>query len=194
VADLADPTAVGGLVGEAAAALGSLTLLVNSAALFESDDVGRLNRADWDRQLAVNLAAPVFLAEAFAAQLAAPAEGNIVNIIDQRAWKPTPLFFSYQIAKSALWTATRTLAQALAPRIRVNAIGPGPALKSPRQSEADFRKQTAAVPLGHGPEIGEFGRTVRYFVEARAVTGQMIALDGGQHLAWRTPDVTVAPE
>jgi len=176
-------------VDEARTALGPLTLLGNNAALFERDEMGQLQRRLWDQQLAVNLAAPVFLAQAFASQLEEGAEGNIVNIVDQRAWKPTPLFFSYQISKSALWAATQIMAQALAPRVRVNAIAPGPTLKSARQDDAHFRRQTEAVPLGRGPEIDEFGRTLRYFIENRSVTGQMIALDGGQHLAWQTPEI-----
>ena len=125
-----------------------------------------------------------------AARLPDGGEGLIVNIIDQRVWKLTPRFFSYTLSKSALWTATRTMAQALAPRIRVNAIGPGPTLANERQKDSDFARQAAAVPLGHGPELAEFGATIRYLHGARSVTGQMIALDGGQHLAWETPDVT----
>jgi NAD(P)-dependent dehydrogenase (short-subunit alcohol dehydrogenase family) len=117
-------------------------------------------------------------------------EGLIVNIIDQRVWKLTPRFFSYTLSKAALWTATQTMAQALAPRIRVNAIGPGPTLANERQKNSDFARQAAAVPLERGPELSEFGATIRYLHGARSVTGQMIALDGGQHLAWETPDVT----
>ena len=124
-----------------------------------------------------------------AAQLPADREGLVVNMVDQRAWKTTPHFLSYQLSKSGLLTATRTLAQALAPRIRVNAIGPGPTLPSPRQDPAEFRKQAEAVLLRHGPDLCEFGRTIRYLYETRSITGQMIALDGGQHLAWETPDI-----
>jgi NAD(P)-dependent dehydrogenase (short-subunit alcohol dehydrogenase family) len=111
-------------------------------------------------------------------------------MIDQRVWKLTPRTFSYTLSKSALWTATRTMAQALAPRIRVNAIGPGPTLQGERQSKADFDAQVEAVLLEQGPELSEFGATIRYLWETPSVTGQMIALDGGQHLAWQTPDVT----
>ena len=137
----------------------------------------------------INLAAPTFLAQAFAAALPEGKAGNIVNIIDQRVWKPVPEFFSYQVSKSALWAATVAIAQSLAPRIRVNAIAPGPVLPSPRQSQEDFERQAATLPLGHGAELEEFGRTVRYLVETPSITGQMIALDGGQHVAWKTPDV-----
>jgi NAD(P)-dependent dehydrogenase (short-subunit alcohol dehydrogenase family) len=188
-ADLADPSQLKDLVPTACAALGPLTLLVNNASMFERDDVGSLDRALWDRQIAVNLTAPVFLAEAFAAQLPAGAEGLIVNVTDQRVLKPTPHFVSYTLAKGALHLATTTLAQALAPRIRVNAVAPGPTLPSPRQSEADFARQSAAVPLGRGPSPEEIADAVLYLVAARSVTGQTIAVDGGQHLSWRTADI-----
>ncbi|WEK48618.1 MAG: SDR family oxidoreductase [Candidatus Kaistia colombiensis] len=188
-ADLSDLDAARALPARAAEALGPLTLLVNNASIFEADGIGELDAARFQRQTAVNLAAPVFLADAFAAQLPADREGLVVNMIDQRAWKTTPHFLSYQLSKSGLLTATRTLAQALAPRIRVNAIGPGPTLPSPRQDPAEFRKQAEAVLLRHGPDLCEFGRTIRYLYETRSITGQMIALDGGQHLAWETPDI-----
>ncbi|MCC2112961.1 MAG: SDR family oxidoreductase, partial [Hyphomicrobiales bacterium] len=150
-ADLTDRHAVAGLVDAARQAIGPLTLLVNNASVFEYDDLETLDHDIWDRQMAVHLEAPAFLARDFVAQLPADAEGNIVNIIDQRVWRPTPHFFSYTTAKSALWAATRTMAQTLAPRVRVNAIGPGPTLPGPRQSEADFAAQVAAVPLQRGP-------------------------------------------
>ena len=188
-ADLADLAAARALPELAAAALGPLTLLVNNASIFEADGIGDLDAERFQRQLAVNLTAPVILADAFAAQLPPGRDGLVVNMVDQRAWKTTPHFLSYQLSKSGLLTATRTLAQALAPRIRVNAIGPGPTLPSPRQDPAEFQKQAEAILLRHGPELGEFGRTIRYLCETRSITGQMIALDGGQHLAWETPDV-----
>jgi NAD(P)-dependent dehydrogenase (short-subunit alcohol dehydrogenase family) len=139
--------------------------------------------------LRTNLIAPCLLADAFVRQLPEDRSGNIINIIDQRVLKLTPQFFSYTLAKSALWTATQTLAQALAPRIRVNAIGPGPTALSSRQSADDFALQAAAVPLGFGPRLEEFGRTIRFLVETPSITGQLICLDGGQHLAWETADV-----
>ncbi|MCW5695399.1 MAG: SDR family oxidoreductase [Bauldia sp.] len=188
-AELSDLAGLPLALKHASAALGPIDLLVNSAAMFEEDAIGRLDPGAWNRQITVNLTAPVFLAQAFAAALPAGADGNIVNIIDQRVWKPVPAFFSYQISKSALWTATRTMAQALAPRIRVNAIGPGPVLPSSRQTQADMDRQVATLPLRRSPALAEFGRTVRYLVETPSITGQMIALDGGQHLAWETPDV-----
>jgi NAD(P)-dependent dehydrogenase (short-subunit alcohol dehydrogenase family) len=193
-ADLAETEAIGAVVARAEAALGTVTLLVNNASIFEVDGIGALDADLWERQMAINLAAPVFLADAFAAALPAGAEGNVVNITDQRAWKPTPHYMSYQLSKSALLTATRTLAQALAPRIRVNAIGPGPTLPSPRQSEADFVKQAEQIPLQRATDLADFGRTIRYLVATPSITGQMIALDGGQHIAWQTPDVLGANE
>ena len=186
-AELGDAGAVAALVPEAAAALGSLGVLVNNASLFEADEVGRLDPDLWERHFAVNLRAPVFLAEAFAAQVAK--EGVIVNVVDQRVWKLTPRFFSYTLSKAALWTATRTLAQALAPKVRVNAVGPGPTLPSARQTPEDFERQRAALLLRRGPSPDEIADAVGFIIRARAMTGQMIALDGGQHLAWETPDV-----
>jgi len=189
VADLADLETTRALPALVAGRLGPATLLVNNASIFEADGIGDLDPERFQRQLAVNLTAPVLMADAFASALPVPRRGLVVNIVDQRAWKTTPHFLSYQLSKSALLTATRTLAQALAPRIRVNAIGPGPTLPSPRQDPADFARQAEAVLLGHGPELPEFGRTIRYLHETGSITGQMIALDGGQHLAWETPDV-----
>jgi len=189
VGDLADPQAIPRIVADARDVLGPLGLLVNSAAMFEGDAIGALDPDLFDRQLRVNLMAPCLLADAFVNLLPEGQSGNIVNIIDQRVLKLTPQFFSYTLAKSALWTATQTLAQALAPRVRVNGIGPGPTAISARQSPDDFARQAAAVPLGFGPRLEEFGRTIRYLVETPSITGQLICLDGGQHLAWETADV-----
>lgn len=177
------------LIGEVAAAMGPLRLLVNNASIFEDDEMGTLGEAQFDLHFAIHVKAPVFLAEAFAAQLPAGLDGLIVNIIDQRVWRPNPKFFSYTLSKATLWAATRTMAQALAPLIRVNGIGPGPTLKNTRQTDEDFKKSTDGLLLQHGPELSEFGATIRYLWEAKSVTGQMIALDGGQHLAWETPDI-----
>ena len=189
IADLSDRAAVRRLHSEVSAELGAPDVIVNNASIFEDDDARTFDEDLFDRHFSIHVKAPVMLAEAMAATLPEGREGLIVNIIDQRVWRLTPRFFSYTLSKSALWTATQTMAQALAPRIRVNAIGPGPTLANERQSAADFARQAAAVPLGHGPELGEFGATIRYLHAARSVTGQMIALDGGQHLAWKTPDV-----
>ena len=191
LADLADPAAVSGLV-PAAAAFGPLTLLVNSAAEFEPDEIQTLERAHFERTLAVNLTAPLFLTQAFVAQAPDGANASIVNIVDQRVLHPTPLFLSYTLSKSALHSATTTLAQALAPKLRVNAVAPGPTLPSPRQTGAQFAVQTAALPLQHGPSPEDIAAAVLYMAQAPSVTGVTIAVDGGQHLSWRTADSDVA--
>ena len=189
-ADLTDMSAVSGLVGKAEAALGPISLLVNNASLFVDDSIEDFDWQAWDRHFAIHVKTPALLAQNFARALPEGREGLIVNIIDQRVWRPTPRYFSYALSKSALWTQTQMLAQALGPRIRVNAIGPGPTLKNVRQDDTDFGAQLAGLILKRGPELPEFGATIRYLWDARSVTGQMIALDGGQHLAWQTPDVT----
>ncbi|MEX0955639.1 MAG: SDR family oxidoreductase [Rhizobiaceae bacterium] len=189
-ADLSAPEACETLIDEAATALGPIRLLVNNASAFEPDGPTELDWAKWDHHFAIHLKAPVALAGRFATALPGNLDGLVVNIIDQRIWRLNPRFFSYTLSKSALWTATQTMAQALAPRVRVNALGPGPTMKNDRQSEADFRRQTESVMLGHGPTLEEFVRTILYLWEAKSVTGQMIAIDGGQHLAWETRDVT----
>jgi NAD(P)-dependent dehydrogenase (short-subunit alcohol dehydrogenase family) len=186
--DLSDPETARRLI---AASPAPPTLLVNSASLFEDDRIETLDAAGLDAAWAVNLRAPVLLAQAFAAAAPAGRTGLIVNILDQRVWRLNPLFFSYTLAKAGLWTATQTLAQALAPRIRVNAIGPGPALGSVHQSPEIFAAEAAATPLGAPADPAQIGQALRYLIDATSVTGQMIAVDGGQHLAWRTPDVIV---
>jgi NAD(P)-dependent dehydrogenase (short-subunit alcohol dehydrogenase family) len=192
-ADLSDTAALERLVDQCASRLGVPTCLINNASMFVYDDLMTLDPRIWDAQLAVNLKAPVFLAKAFAASLPTDAAGNVINMIDQRVWKPTPHFFSYATSKAALWSATRTLAQALAPRVRVNAIGPGPVLKSSHQTDEEFRLQCEATILRRGTTPEEIASAVRFILDAPAMTGQMIALDGGQHLAWETPDVRRAP-
>lgn len=189
LADLARHEAVAGLI-PAAAAFGPLTLLVNNAGVFEADDIATLERAKFEDTFAVNLAAPLFLTQAFARQ--APAGSAIVNVLDQRVFKPTPRFLSYTLSKSALHAATVTLAQALAPGLRVNAVAPGPTLPSLRQSEREFAAQAASLLLGRGPTAEEIAAAVVYLAGAASVTGVTIAVDGGQHLAWRTADSDVA--
>jgi NAD(P)-dependent dehydrogenase (short-subunit alcohol dehydrogenase family) len=172
-----------------AAAPGPVTLLVNCASLFDDDRIRTLTPQSWDAANAANLRGPVLLSQAFAAALPEGRGGLIVNIVDQRVLRPTPQFFSYAVSKAALWAATPMMAQDLAPQIRVNAIAPGPTLRSIHQSPADFDAEAAAVPLGHGPTPDEIGQALAYLIDARSVTGQMIAVDGGQHLAWKTPDI-----
>jgi NAD(P)-dependent dehydrogenase (short-subunit alcohol dehydrogenase family) len=191
LADLAEHEAVRGLI-PAAAAFGPLTLLVNNASAFEPDEIDSLERARFERAFAINLAAPLFLAQAFAAQAPGGADASIVNLVDQRVFKPTPRFFSYTLSKSALTAATTTLAQALAPKLRVNAVAPGPTLPSPRQTAAQFAAQAASVPLQKGPSPEDVAAAVVYLAQARSVTGVTIAVDGGQHLDWRTPDSDIA--
>jgi NAD(P)-dependent dehydrogenase (short-subunit alcohol dehydrogenase family) len=187
--DLADPEAGAAAFAKIAAALGPIELLVNNAAVFETDSIGALDLALWRRQFAIDLEAPVFLAGAFAAALPGDREGAIVNIVDQRVLRLTPQYLSYTLAKAALWTATQTLAQALAPRIRVNAIGPGPTYASVKQGEAGLALEAAGALLGRSIRGEEIAEAVAYLAGARNVTGQLICVDAGQHLAWRTPDI-----
>lgn len=181
--DLADVGAVADIVASACAAVGPLVLLVNNAAIYEKDVPGSLGLPLFERQIAINLTAPVFLAEAFAAQVPEGEEGNIVNLLDPRVFRPDPGYFSYQISKSALHAATLALARAYAPRIRVNAIAPGPVAPSAQTTAERYARRIKALPMGRAPSLLDFGRTVRYFVESGSVTGEVIALDSGQHLA-----------
>lgn len=186
-ADLAEPHDVDGLISAAAAALGPLSLLVNNASEFEEDHLGTLTRERWNRHFRVNLQTPSFLAQDFAAQ--APAGSSIVNIIDQRVFKLTPQFYSYTLTKVGLEAATRTMAQALAPAIRVNAVAPGPTLTNVRQGDADFEKQFSATLLRRPSPPPAIAEAVLYLARAEAVTGQTIAVDAGQHLVWQSADV-----
>ncbi|MFA7433884.1 MAG: SDR family oxidoreductase [Gemmobacter sp.] len=202
-ADLLDEGATQGLVGRAAEGLGGpLDLLVNNASIFEYDRLETATRESWDRHMESNLRAPFVLTQCFAAQAPAPgtdaagepvARALVVNMIDQRVLKPTPEFMTYTIAKMALWAFTRTAAQGLAPAIRVNAIGPGPTLIGARQSPDHFARQRAATVLGRGANPADVTAALGYFLDAPAVTGQLLCVDGGQHLGWRTPDV-LGPE
>lgn len=188
-ADLSNAHDVNRVVPEAVAALGPLTLLVNNASVFLRDRFGALDTGVWQTQFDVNLRAPVFLTEAFAAQLPDGIEGNVVNMIDQRVLKLTPEMPSYTLTKAALWTATQTLAQALAPRIRVNGIGPGPTFPNAFVGETGMTKETAGIPLGRAVDVGDFGRAIRFLVETRSITGQLLLVDSGQHIGWQTPDI-----
>lgn len=188
-ADLSSEAGTDGLVARAAAALGGpLTLLVNSASTFEEDSAEDHTRSGWDHHMEANFRAPVRLAQDFARALPTGNKGLIVNLIDQRVWKLNPQFFTYTLSKSALWTATRTLAQALAPNIRVNGIGPGPTLQSVHQTAEEFAAEQRATLTQQGSNPGEIVKALFYLIDAQSVTGQMIAADGGQHLMWQTPD------
>lgn len=198
-ADLLDEGATAALVGQAAEALGGpLTVLVNNASIFEYDTIHSATRESWDRHIGSNLRAPFVLTQAFAAQ--APEAGTdeageavaralVVNMVDQRVQKLTPEFMTYTIAKMGLWAFTQTVAQALAPAIRVNAIGPGPTLQGARQSADHFARQRANTVLGRGANPDEICAALGYFLDAPGVTGQLICVDGGQHLGWKTPDI-----
>jgi NAD(P)-dependent dehydrogenase (short-subunit alcohol dehydrogenase family) len=193
-ADLADENAARGLLRAAQRALGPVGVLVNNAGVFVDDTVETATRASWDRHLAVNLRAPFVLIQEFAQRLPAEAGGVVVNLLDQRVWSPTPYFVSYTLSKAGLWTLTQTLALALAPRIRVNGIGPGPALPNQWQSREQFLRQCARMPLGRGTSPDEIAAALRFILDAPALTGQMIALDGGQHLGWAQPQRPPTPE
>ncbi len=186
-ADLAREDQVETLLDRARDGLGPIGLLVNNASLFEPDRLATLTRDSWNGHMAVNLRAPVVLMQRFAATLPAGTDGVIVNILDQRVWNPTEDFLSYTVTKLALWNLTRTLALDLAPRIRVCGVGPGPTLANSRQDPADFDAQAASVPLRHAADPAEVADAVAFLADARSVTGQMIAVDGGQHLWWAPP-------
>ncbi len=193
-ADLADEAAVAPLLAQAQAALGPIGVLVNNASAFERDEWDTVTRAGWDAHMETNLRAPFVLTQHFARALPAQAQGVVVNMLDQRVWSLTPHFTSYTVAKAGLWALTQTLALALAPRIRVNGIGPGPALPSPRQTAAQFARQSASVPLGHGTAPDEVARALLTILALPSMTGQMIALDGGQHMQWHAAGSAAPPE
>jgi len=187
-ADLADEDASQTVIARAAAALDQpIGLLVNNASVFDWDDVHTAERASWDRHLEPNLRAPFVLTQRFVDQLPADAPGAVVNLLDAKVWNLTPGFTSYTVSKAGLWALTQTLAMELAPRIRVNAIGPGPTLPSARQTAGDFAEQCASTPLQHGSSPAEICRALHFILAAPSLTGQMIALDGGQHLGWTQP-------
>ena len=182
--DLAHEADVVRLVPEAVAALGPLGVLVNNASTFERDEWHDTSRASWDAHIEPNLRAPFVLTQAFALALPAGRKGVVVNLLDERVWALTPHFMSYTLSKAGLWALTQTMALALAPRIRVAGIGPGPTVPSPRQTQAQFDRQCASVPLGHGTSPEEVAAGVLAILALRSYTGQMMALDGGQHMQW----------
>lgn len=181
--DLASIEALDALIPQCTNVLGAPTCLINNASAFHDDSPQLVCRDVWDAHMETNLRAPVFLAKSFAAQLPAGSQGNIINIIDQRVLRPNPEFFSYTLSKAALWTATETLAQALAPNIRVNAVGPGPVLQSVHQTQQDFAAEVAGTLLQRACSPDEVAAAVSFIISASAMTGQLITLDSGQHLA-----------
>lgn len=188
--DLSDIRVTQSLVSKAAAAIGEpIDVLINNASVFEKDTAVSMSPENWDLHQAVNLRAPVFLSQQVFRHLPAGRIGCIINIIDQRVLKLNPQYFSYTAAKAGLWTVTRTLAQTMAPNVRVNAISPGPTLANQFQGESDFGRETTSVLLGHGPKLNEITGGIKFLLETPSMTGQMLTLDGGQHLAWRTEDI-----
>ncbi len=188
-ADLVDPVSVEAIIPAAAAQLGPVMLLVNNASMFANDSITSIDVPTWNRQFSVNIRAPSVLAGMMATALPQGMEGAIVNILDQRVWKLTPEYYSYTLSKAAMWAATQTMAQAFAPRIRVNAVGPGPTMANVHDGEALFQQEAAGTLLGHAIAPEEIADAVLYLATARSITGQMLAVDSGQHLAWRTPDI-----
>ncbi len=193
-ADLGQERESAALLTAATEALAPVTCLVNNASVFERDEALTATRESWDAHLEANLRAPFVLMQEFARLLPATRPGAIVNILDERVWNLTPHFVSYTVSKAGLWTLTQMMALALAPRIRVNAVGPGPTLPSPRQSAEEFARQSASVPLRRGATPEEIAAAVCFILDAGAMTGQMIALDGGQHLGWAQPGMTPSTE
>ncbi|MEM8878715.1 MAG: SDR family oxidoreductase [Pseudomonadota bacterium] len=193
-ADLANPETWQTLFEQAVDAVGPVTVLINNASLFEADDAPDMRREMWAAHMAVNLEAPVFLARALYNALPEDRTGVVINMIDQRVWRLNPSFFSYTISKAGLWTATQTLAQGLAPRVRVAGIGPGPTLQNARQRPEDFQAQIDGLPLKRGATPADITRAIGFILDSPAFTGQMLAIDGGQHLAWETPDIAGIPE
>ena len=181
-ADLSRSAEVRGLIPRCISGLGAPNCLVNNASLFLDDTLASLEEESWQAHMNVNMRAPVLLAQSMAAQLPPGAQGHVVNIVDQRVLRPTPEFFSYSASKAGLWWATRTMAQALAPAIRVNAVAPGPVLRSIHQSQEEFEAEQGATLLGYGASPEEIASAVRFLIETPAITGQMICVDGGQHL------------
>ena len=178
------PQDLDSLVERSASALGMpLTALINNASTFDDDRMDDFTRASYDHHMDINLKAPLILSQKFAAQLPAHENGNIIHMIDQRVFKADATFFTYAMSKSALHWATKTMAQSLAPHIRVNAIGPGPTLKNHTQNDADFNAEASSTLLGTGSPPESLLQAARYILSATSVTGQMIAVDGGQHLS-----------
>jgi NAD(P)-dependent dehydrogenase (short-subunit alcohol dehydrogenase family) len=183
-ADLTDHAERDALIGNAKELFGPIDVLINNASIFLPDSLEELSQDLWDKHFRIHAEAPLFLARDFAQQLPEGQKGNVINLIDQRVWALKPTFFSYTLSKSVLWSATQTAAQSLAPNIRVNAIGPGPTIKNIHQTQEQFERELGALPLKRGPELEEISNAVRFILNTPSFTGQMLALDGGEHLMW----------
>ncbi|MEE3000389.1 MAG: SDR family oxidoreductase [Pseudomonadota bacterium] len=192
-ADLTDEDAVKSLIANISKKLAPVTAIINNASIFEEDSVESSTKSSWDNHLAVNLRAPFLLTQSLVENLNKDEKGNIINILDQRVENLTPYFISYTLSKSALWTLTKTTAAALAPNIRVNAIGPGPTLPSARQSQIQFDNQVADTPLETQVDVDEICKAVRFILDTPSMTGQLLSIDAGQHLGWAQPGQSKSP-
>ena len=192
-ADLSNINQVKKIVPFANRKMKGLDCLINNASLFEKDDLENFTDKSFTRHLDINLKAPALLIKEFK-KYVKNKEANVINIIDQRVRKLTPFFFSYTLSKAALATLTTTAAMKLAPNIRVNGISPGPTLKNKRQSEKHFKSQWKSTILQKKVDLSNICASVKYFLENNSITGQIISVDSGQSLAWKTPDIINSKE
>ena len=167
--------------------------LINNASMFENDKLENFSSESWNNHLNINLKAPALLTKEFAKNIKAK-NNNIINIIDQRVFKLTPFFFSYTLSKTGLYTLTKTSAMSLAPKIRVNGIAPGPTIKNKRQSKMHFKKQFLATPLRKQVDVNEISNAVDFFIKNSSITGQVVSIDSGQSLNWKTLDIIQGKE
>ena len=193
-ADLTNEEAVTSLISNISSELAPVTAVINNASVFEEDTVKNVTKDSWDRHLAINLRAPFILTQSLAENLNTGEKGNVINIVDQRVENLTPYFTSYTLSKSSLWMLTKATASALAPNIRVNAIGPGPTLPSTRQSQLQFDRQVALTPLEVQVNLEEISNAVRFILATPSMTGQLLSIDSGQHLGWAQPGQVDRPD
>jgi len=189
VADIEQLDDANSLIAKATNIFGPMDLLVNNASIFEVDTADNFHVDLYEKHMAINLRGPIIFSRDFVHSLPQGRHGSIVNIIDQKVTRLNPRYFSYTLSKAALWTATQTMAQAFAPRVRVNAVGPGPVFPNAALSGHEFDHEVRGIPLAQPVSVLSIVEAVDYLSNAHSVTGQMIAVDGGQHLAWRTPDI-----
>ena len=183
-ADLKNPKQVEKIMNIAKKKIGNIHCLINNAALFEKDDILNFTTKGWNEHLNINLLAPAILTKQFAKQAPKGTVSNIINIIDQRIFNLTPFFMSYTISKSGLQTLTKTMAMRLGPNIKVNAIAPGPTIKSKRQTDKHFKNQVKSTLLKKSVRLKDICDTVEFLINNNSVTGQIIAIDSGQNLSW----------